>query len=527
MKICLFFMWCIFSIFFPCRLQAGPHTQVVLWDQATGKTHLISKSIDGIPGNRPSVGPSISAKGRFISFSTRAKNLVVGETTLKAKALVYDRQFNTLKTFKAEGITGGVSLQKNPTAESQTKALFRLAKDQGTQNFSLKIATGAAKDPDQPAQELFQIFSFGVNQPVDYQSGMEIHFQESDLTSEEQLGADRMCQFLSATGMTVIGTCVSPWTFPSLYSTDANQFWVTEDTNLVQATENSPPSELEWPPEYEWIGPSGFSRIFSHGTLSNDGRFVISEQQFMLSNGLPQPGQPVNCSNPAFFSGRMRVDLQSGQVSKMDITNRCLYNPPDSIGATDTGIFEFRPTTDHTGTKLAEIVLYKNEFWEVRVVNVDNGTVEASIPLKSLEGNESNWNSFNGTYKAGKYRPVLSADGSTVTFAATAPNIQGFVQQQKPNIYQFNLATKKLVLVSTKASGGGPNNGNNLDIDVSWDGRFVVYRTDATDIEFTPLAPFNDTEAVNSNGVIKEESVTIPHKSGFLDFLKGMQSIFE
>jgi Tol biopolymer transport system component len=56
------------------------HTDVFVRDLVAGTTTRVSQSAGGVEGNLPSVGPVLSADGRFVAFSSDAANLVPGDT---------------------------------------------------------------------------------------------------------------------------------------------------------------------------------------------------------------------------------------------------------------------------------------------------------------------------------------------------------------------------------------------------------------------------------------------------------------
>jgi Tol biopolymer transport system component len=60
-------------------------SDVFVRDRATGKTTLVSASSGGTQANGPSSEPSISADGRFVAFSSYAANLVAGDTSSCAR----------------------------------------------------------------------------------------------------------------------------------------------------------------------------------------------------------------------------------------------------------------------------------------------------------------------------------------------------------------------------------------------------------------------------------------------------------
>ena len=63
---------------------------VFVRDLRTGRTRLVSVGIGGTPALGPSSIPSISASGRYVAFTSNAKNLVPGTTTIRSAVFVRD-----------------------------------------------------------------------------------------------------------------------------------------------------------------------------------------------------------------------------------------------------------------------------------------------------------------------------------------------------------------------------------------------------------------------------------------------------
>ena len=64
---------------------------VFVWDRVTGATELVSVASDGTQANSGSGGPSISADGRWITYASGASNLVAGDTNGSVDVFVWDR----------------------------------------------------------------------------------------------------------------------------------------------------------------------------------------------------------------------------------------------------------------------------------------------------------------------------------------------------------------------------------------------------------------------------------------------------
>src|SRR4051794_24467034 len=64
-------------------------------DRLSGSTERVSVSTSGQEANVGSGGPSLSADGRYVAFSSAASNLVAGDTNARNDTFVRDRQSGT------------------------------------------------------------------------------------------------------------------------------------------------------------------------------------------------------------------------------------------------------------------------------------------------------------------------------------------------------------------------------------------------------------------------------------------------
>jgi hypothetical protein len=78
---------------------------VFVHDRLTGQTSRVSVSSGGAQGNNSSNTPSISADGRFVTFSSSASNLVAGDTNANTDVFVRDLQ--TGQTSRVSVASGG------------------------------------------------------------------------------------------------------------------------------------------------------------------------------------------------------------------------------------------------------------------------------------------------------------------------------------------------------------------------------------------------------------------------------------
>ena len=84
---------------------------IFVHDRDTGVTTRVSVATDGTEGNGYSIGPAISADGRYIAFSSVASNLVAGDTNARRDIFVHDRDtgVTTLVSVATDGTPGNDS----------------------------------------------------------------------------------------------------------------------------------------------------------------------------------------------------------------------------------------------------------------------------------------------------------------------------------------------------------------------------------------------------------------------------------
>jgi len=70
---------------------------IFLHDRATGATELISVALDGGEADGPSLFPAVSADGRYVVFESQADDLVPGDENHFADIFVRDRQMGTTR----------------------------------------------------------------------------------------------------------------------------------------------------------------------------------------------------------------------------------------------------------------------------------------------------------------------------------------------------------------------------------------------------------------------------------------------
>jgi Tol biopolymer transport system component len=111
---------------------------VFVRDRASGTTERVSVTTGGVQGNNQSTGPSISADGRFVAFSSLATNLVAGITISVGDLYVRDRQLGTTKLVSAS--TGGI--QGNSDSSQHGSAISAAGRFVAFGSWSTNLVAG-------------------------------------------------------------------------------------------------------------------------------------------------------------------------------------------------------------------------------------------------------------------------------------------------------------------------------------------------------------------------------------------------
>ena len=79
------------------------NNNVYLVDRSAGTTTVVPKAPDGSPANGPSNGPAISADGRWVTFASEASNLVAGDVNGQPDVFVADTTTGAITLISAAG----------------------------------------------------------------------------------------------------------------------------------------------------------------------------------------------------------------------------------------------------------------------------------------------------------------------------------------------------------------------------------------------------------------------------------------
>jgi len=350
---------------------------VFVHDRWTGQITRISVASDGAQGDGPSSGTSISADGRFVAFKSYARNLVIGDTNNVADVFVHDRQTRqTTRVSVASGGAQGNELSIKPSLSADGRYV-------AFESWASNLVTG---DTNNKEDIFVHDRSTGTTTRVSVASDGTQGNDESDVP------------FISADGRYVV------------FSSTASNL-VVGDNNVTCDTDGDG--------QYDDNCPD----IYVHDRDTGQ-----TERVSVASDGSQGNGWSVGASISA--DGRyVAFATQSSLVS--DDTN---------------GLFD--------------VYVRDRQAGQTTRVSVAADGVQA-------EG-ESRW-------------PSVSADGRHVAFYSSAGNLVSGDTNGAEDIFVHDLQTGQISRVSL-ASDGAQGNAGSKEPSLSGDGRYVAFYSSASNL---------------------------------------------
>jgi FecR protein/WD40-like Beta Propeller Repeat len=128
---------------------------------------------------------------------------------------------------------------------------------------------------------------------------------------------------------------------------------------------------------------------------------------------------------------------------------------------------------------IAQVYIYDLQSHTLQMVSVNNHGQQGNGDSGATSLNTDNNNNSNNSDWASSF----SADGRFVVFQSAATNLApgGGTPAGNSNIYIYDLQTHTIALVSA-AAGGAPGLGNSIRPDISPDGQYVTFASDASNL---------------------------------------------
>lgn len=493
--------------------SSGLHSGIHLWDTQLATDTLISQDMNGNPvTNATSRGPVISADGRFVAFLSNATNLVSNAVSNGYHAYIRDTIGGTTQLVDADtNGAGSVDIDGTVLSMSTNGQFVAFGSPDGS------LVSG---DDNNALDAFVRDVVNGTNEMISVRDAAVVPATGNGITSISQLAVSsdgRWIVFTSGASDlvtndfngssdvflydTIGGTNAlvsvgldgntgsggySAW--PAISADGRFIAFQSAATNLV-ANDNNGASDI-------------FLRDMQSGTttlvsLSADG--VHSGDGDSFSPSISQDGRYIaflstatNLNATTNASGAFWHDMQSGTNVTLPGSTTALAPSMSSDGryvAYSTAAYNVKVWDSVNSSNIASISI--SSLYSILSMGLSptgtrlifvistNGTV-----VVDLVSNTTLFSHSTGSQSAAP--PLIgpaqwSADGQLVAFTS-ATNLTLGGSNGVSNVYLFNVTNNTLQLISVNQTGTSSGNGPSDSPALSGDGRFVVYRSSATDI---------------------------------------------
>jgi RHS repeat-associated protein len=490
---------------------------IFVYDRSTGVTARVSVGPGGAQSNGYSFDPSISGDGRYVAFRSSASTLVAGDTNGFIDVFVYDR---------STGVTARVSVGLAGTQANDNSyetaisgdgryVVFRSAASNlvaGDTNGALDVfvydqIAGAVADPSPlPETTRASVITGGgqangdsTNLPSVSPEGRYVVFESaaSNLVAGDTNGTgdiflqDRQTGVTSRVSVGPGGAQSNGQSTYTAVSADGRYVAFTSyASNLVAGDTNGQPDVFVYDRQagvttrvsvgLAGAQPNGYSAYVS---MSADGRYVAFTSYASNLVAGDTNGFPDVFVYDRSTGVTTRVNVGPGGVQ----ANGSSYQP---VMSSDGRYVAFRSTAtnlvagDTNGTD--DIFVYDRLLGQLTRVSVGAGGVQA--------------NGFS-------LSPSISADGRFVAFESYATNLVAGDTNGQPDIFVYDRSTGVTTRVSI-GLGGAQTTAYSFDPSISGDGRYVAFRSLASNLVTGDAAGFVDIFVYDrSSGVTTRESV--------------------
>ena len=407
---------------------------------ATGATDLVTRRASSLPSLAPegaSTARAVSADGRWVVYESDAAHLIAGQadTNGRKDVFLYDRttrQTVLVSHSAASAVTAGngASLQPSLSADGRYVSFLSSADD---------LAAGAT-----PQAGYYNVYVYDRTTGATRFVARTIGAGVSD---ETQIGEQRISADGNWVAFTSTADDLVPGQHPGTFS--FNVFLWSRETGSRTLVSRSSLHTDPWPGHGKSTSPR----------LSADGRYVA----FQSAADDLVPGQTVEPSPFDPFTNIFLYDRVTGGT--------VLVSHGRASATAGAAVSSF-PSISADGRLVAFASREGN-----LAPDVDGGDQSTYLYDRTLGTNRWIAGSARGDV------PRISADGGTVAFISDLPLLPG-VEPDTLQLYLYSVAAKTLTLATRSRLPGRTGSDGDLSsaYDVSADGRYVAFSTDAHDL---------------------------------------------
>lgn len=459
----------------------GGYSDVFVRDLVSGITQRVNTNASGLPANSNSASPTISANGRYVAFRSFANNLVAGDTNGQWDVFVKDLQTGGVvraSTATGGGQSNGESNSASLSADGQRVVFVSLASNlvandtNGVADVFVKdLGTGTLV---RASTDVLGNEANGLsNEPAISGDGSRVAFrsQANNLVPNDTNFDDIFVKDLATGAVVRASTDASGGqanhhsNSPSLSADGTKVAFYTAASNLVPGDTNG------FTDVYVKDVVSGAvtrASLTASGVQANQHCYIPSlsadgTKVSFTSNATNLVANDTNASYDVFVK-----DLQTGGLVRANTT---------SSGGQSSGPLYFATSLAADGNSVifstydSSLAADNNGVWDVFRKNLQTGATTTVSARSSATG--------DGGSSTSQFS--VSANGRYVAFVSSAYNLVPGDTNNTQDVFVRDTFTGVTQRVSTSGTGGQANGGSG-DPAISADGRYVSFRSVASNL---------------------------------------------
>ncbi|MEM7116072.1 MAG: hypothetical protein AAF614_26765 [Chloroflexota bacterium] len=477
---------------------------VFVHDRQTGTTTRVSVDSSGSEGNGHSIAPNISSDGRFVAFASRANNLVSGDNNNERDVFVHD--IGTGKTTRVSVASDG--------AEGNDESFGGSLSRDGRFITFFSLASNLV---DNDTNSFYDVFVH------DRQTGTTTRVSV-DSDGNEVNGSSWQAE-ISGDGRFIVFESVASNLVPNLSGGHESIFVhdrQTGTTTLVSVNDDGVPGNRDnESPSISADGRVVAFRSLATNLVSGGANFSFSmfvhDRQQATTELVSKAGdtteligasyQPSMSSDGRFvahtFTASNFIPGEEAEITFVSVYDR------ETGGSTPIWThvegelipgFGSQPSISGDGRFVAYTLHFDQFELESRdLISIyDRQTGESTIV--STDG-------FNELPDGDSRYPAISSDGRFVAFYSEANNLVPNDTNELGDLFVYEIQTGNITRI-VAAENGVFGDGQPSKIDISHDGRFITFDSNATNLVDISSGDFNDVFVYDrQTGIFTQVSV--------------------
>lgn len=435
--------------------DANGLADVFVFDRPTAKTRMMSRTGNGLVGNGPSDAIRISADGNVVAFTSLASNLVTNDTNGVQDVFVrvWDESF-LRRVNRPEGYPGAPQQSAEPAFAPSISA-------DGQFVAYLSAATDLKWEPK--TTPYLDVFVWDRLDNAQHRISASVDGTEAD--------GDSMAPLISADGAMVVAASAAANLIAGDTNGTADVFFLPRPTYLRPVTAILAADD-------SWLRVDAHTTIVGFGFGTDPARIAVTvggaaADIVEIDNTRIRIRIPIG----AHVMGHAGTNL--GTLTARQVTHELgatVAHQLTPMVASQSNIE--RALGGHSAqiSGNGRFVVFASDSPD-HVPNDTNGATDIFVrDLNAHTTARVSLDMFGVQATGDSFTPRISADGRFIVFRSVAP-LTANDTNGLDDVYLYDRRTLQTTRISTPATDGA-----SFDPDVSFDGRFVVFASDASDL---------------------------------------------